>query len=183
MSNAVVAVVAIIVSGIVGPALTAWWTRQRQRADHLERTQEELQAVLDEAAQALGRGKRAYERIYAADRDGRTPDACREAFEERRLAMQQVRYAHDRIAMRFGTDSPVYIAYARGIKALDKQRHFARSFERGQVSESSRSEQRNGHAEFDPARSAFVNEALVITGRRSRSARSHGDRVAAVDTP
>src|SRR4051812_11041115 len=112
-TNAAVAIVAIIVSGVVGPGLAALWTRQRQRDDHRQRLREGIEAILDEGAYALGRAKRAYERIYAAERDGLSPDDCRDAFEERRAAMLAVRYSEDRLAIRLGTDSRVYLAYGQ----------------------------------------------------------------------
>jgi hypothetical protein len=171
MADQVVAIVAIVVSGVVGPGLAVLGARQRQRDDHRAQAREELQSVLDEGAKALGRGKRAYERIYAADRDGVLADTCRDAFDERREAMRAVRYAQDRIALRTGSDSDVHRAYEACVGTLDKQRHFARSFERSgadrnKIEPSSRPEQARGHAEFEPARERYIAVALRHIAQR-----------------
>jgi hypothetical protein len=160
MTNSVVAIVAILVSGVVGPGFSAWWARRRQQDDNKQRIREELQGVLDEGAQALGRAKRAYERIYAAVRDRRPPDDDREIFEERRAAMQAARYAQDRIALRLGPDSEVHLAFVECVHALDQGRQFARSFERGRIIESSFADQREGHERFAPARQHYIELAL-----------------------
>lgn len=62
MSSAVVlGVTGIVVSGIAGPAVSAWFSRrgdqQRFARDQLQRRREDLRAVVDEAAALLGPGE------------------------------------------------------------------------------------------------------------------------------
>ena len=62
MSGAVVlGVTGIVVSGVAGPAVSAWFSRrgdrQRFERDQLQRTREDLRAIADEAAVLLGAGE------------------------------------------------------------------------------------------------------------------------------
>lgn len=62
MSSAVtLGVTGIVVSGIAGPAVSAWFSRrgdqQRFARDQLQRRREDLRAVVDEAAVLLGAGE------------------------------------------------------------------------------------------------------------------------------
>jgi hypothetical protein len=62
MSSAVtLGVTGIVVSGIVGPAVSAWFSRrgdeQRFARDQLQRRREDLRAVVDEGAVVLGAGE------------------------------------------------------------------------------------------------------------------------------
>jgi hypothetical protein len=61
LADTAVAITAIIVSGVVGPGLSAWWTRRRQRDDHEREARAELRAVLDEGANVMGNAKRCFE--------------------------------------------------------------------------------------------------------------------------
>lgn len=169
MPDTAISLTAIVVSGVVGPSLSAWWTHRRQREDHERDLRAELAGVLDEGASALGRAKRSFERTYAMHSEGLDPALAevREVFDLRRRAMQDVRYADDRIAIRLGGDHPVRRAFAACAQTLDRQRDFARAFERGSpIDPAVLEQQQRAHDEFDPTREAFVDAARQLVGPR-----------------
>jgi hypothetical protein len=166
MGNTAISITAIVVSGVVGPAVSAWWIRRTREDEHQRELRAELRVVLDEAANALGLAKRCYERIYVLHRDGvdRESQEAREAFAGRRKAMQEVRYADDRIAIRLGTDHVVHRCFSACMKTLDEQREFARAYEKGSAIERPLAKQRRAHEAFRPARRAFVDAAREVIG-------------------
>ena len=170
MADESVAITAIVVSGVVGPtitaSLTAWWTNRRQREDHEQELKSELRTVLDEGAHAAGRCKRAFERIYVQHRDGvprDSPDA-RDAFRGRRQEMQEVLYCEDRIALRLGTESSVHQAYLEVVRVLKDLGDFSRAYEAGHPIEEAMKKQRQAHEEFDVRRRAYVAVAKELIG-------------------
>jgi hypothetical protein len=168
MADTAVSLTAIIVSGVVGPSLSAWWTRRRQRDDHERELRAELAAVLDEGANALGQASRCYGRIHLLYRTGVDcySTEAREAFADRRRTMQDVRYVGDRIAIRLGVDHPVHRAFAQCVETLDQRRDFARAYERGSVSDATYEEQRRARDQYDPTRQTFVEAARQLVGPR-----------------
>jgi hypothetical protein len=166
MANTAIAITAIVVSGVVGPSLSAWWSRGRQRDDHQRELRLELAIVLDEGINALGRAHRCYWRIYDLYVDGVDREAAeaREAFAERPVLMQDVRYGGDRIAIRLGADHAVHRAYVRCVRALDSRFRFAHAYERGSAIEHELERQLRAHAEFDSTRAAFVGAARKLVG-------------------
>lgn len=166
MADAAISITAIVVSGVVGPSLSAWWSRRRQRDDHQRELRVELAAVLDEAVHALGRASRCYSCIrglYVRGVDHESAEA-RAAFADRRDLMHNVRYGGDRIAMRLGGDHAVHRAYLECTYTLDAQYHFAVAYQRGSVTEHELEQQRHGHVRFDPTRAAFVDAARQLVG-------------------
>src|SRR5215210_6152315 len=94
MADTATALTAIVVSGVIGPGLGAWWMRERQRADHRHEARQELREVLDEGAHALGRAKRSFERVHlliVEEAPCDSPEAGA-AFVEWRGTMADVRY-------------------------------------------------------------------------------------------
>jgi hypothetical protein len=147
--------------------LSAWWTRSRQRDDHERELRVELASVLDGAVSSLGRAKRSFERIYAMYLGNVDPtsDEAREVFEGRRRAMQDVRYAGDRIAIRLGSDHETHRAYAECADTLEQQLEFARAYEREPSVEPAVLERlHRAHERFDPTREAFVEAARQVVG-------------------
>lgn len=168
MADTVVAVTAIIVSGVVGPGLNAWWTRSRQRADHHQQLRNELAAVLDDGAHALGQAKRSFERVYKLYSGDvpRTAKPAQEAFEAWRHAMAAVRHAEDRVALRFGSDHPVHQAYLVCEKALDDQRPLAWGYEQGTTKGMERAvaAQAAAHSAFAQARRDYIAAGMTALG-------------------
>lgn len=168
MADTAISLTAIVVSGVVGPSLAAWWTSRRQRDDHQRELRVELAAVLDEGVHAVGRANRCYMRIYRLYVDGVDREAAeaREAFRERPHLMQEVRYAGDRIAIRLGVDHAVHRAYAECTDTLDERYPFAHAYERGPVIEEDVERQRRAHDRFNPTRATFVDAARRLVGPR-----------------
>jgi hypothetical protein len=168
LADTAVSITAIVVSGIVGPGLSAWWTWRRQRDDHERTMQVELRTVLDEGANAVGNAKRCFERVYNLCREDvdRQSVEMNEAAQRWRAAMRDVHYLEDRMAIRLGEDHPVHDAFVTWIETLDLQRRFARGFERGELSPRLIERQREGHEAFEPARRRYVDEARRLVGPR-----------------
>lgn len=168
MADTAVSITAIVVSGLVGPSLGAWWTRRRQRDDHQRAMQAELRTVLDEGANAAGNAKRCFERVYNLHREGgdRQSAEAKEAAAGWRAAMQEVHYLDDRIAIRVGDEHSVHKAFVDWIDTLDLQRRFARGYERGELSPRLIQRQREGHEAFDGARRRYIAAAREIVGPR-----------------
>lgn len=166
LADTAVSITAIVVSGVVGPGLGAWWTRARQRADHELASRAELRTVLDDGANAAGNAKRCFERVYNLHREGvdRQSAEAEEAAARWRAAMQDVHYLDDRIALRVGDSHLVHEAFVTWIEVLDLQRRFARGYERGELSPKLIERQREGHEAFDGARRHYVDAARRLVG-------------------
>jgi len=161
-----ISITAIVVSGVAGPALTAWWTRNRQRRDHESEFRAELRAVLDEGANAVGAAKRCFERIYNLRREHVEPDSseAETASVKWREAMQDVQFLEARIAIRVGDGHPVHSAYVVWLDTLKPLRVYARAYERGELSPALIERQRQGHTAFEPARALFIEAARKLLG-------------------
>jgi hypothetical protein len=168
MADTAISLTAIVVSGVVGPSLSAWWSRRRQRDDHQRELRVELVAVLDEGVHALGQANRCYMRIYRLHANGvdRESAQVRAEFVDRSRLMQNVRYGADRIAMRLGVDHAVHRAYIGCVSTLDGQYGFADAYREGSVTEQEAERGRRAHERFDPARAAFVDAARQLVGPR-----------------
>lgn len=168
MADTAISLTAIVVSGVVGPSLSAWWMRRRQRDDHERELRRELARVLDEAVHALGRANRCHVRIYRLYVDGvdRESAEAHEVLADRPRLVQEVRYMGDRIAIRLGADHPVHRAYIECFEAIDGQYRSARAYERGSAIEEEFERQRRAHEQFDPTRAAFVDAARQLVGPR-----------------
>jgi hypothetical protein len=166
MADAAVSITAIVVSGVVGPGLSAWWMRRRQRADHEREYRAELAAILDFGIDALGRANRCYQRIYRLHVDGvdRESAEARDAFDDRPRRMQAVRYAGDRMAMRLGLEHPVHHAYLECVETLDARRAFADAYQRGSPIKQALEGERDAYRSFYPAYAALVDTAREILG-------------------
>jgi hypothetical protein len=110
----IVSVVGIGVSGVVGPAATAWATRWAARrqfvSDREVRRLDELLALLDEAAQALGL---AIVRLrQSREAQGAGPDADQQVWAEQVYSIGQ------RLQLRLGNADPVMAAYEHARAAL-----------------------------------------------------------------
>jgi hypothetical protein len=161
-----ISITAIVVSGAVGPSLTARWTRNRQRADHENELRAELRAVLDEGANAVSVAKRCFERVYNLQREEVKPDTAEanEASKAWREAMQTAGFLEARIAIRLGDGHPAHSAYVTWIETLQPLRAYARGYERGELSQTLVERQREGHARFGPARARFIESARELVG-------------------
>lgn len=167
MPDAAVSITAILVSGVVGPGLAAWWTRDRQRADHRQELRRELREVLDAGASALGTSKRAFEWLWVMYRDGvpREDELAREAFQRWRRDLAMVRHCDDRLAIRLGKDHPVHRAYCQCMETLDAQRPFAWAYEQGSSRiERMLSRQEEAHRRYRESREAYVAAAKELVG-------------------
>jgi hypothetical protein len=168
MTDVAVPIAAIVVSGVVGPSLGAWWTRSRQHDDHQRDLLFELRAVLDEGAGAVSAAKRRFERIYNLCREEIPREAAEVAVEYAawREAMRLVDLVEARIAIRLGEDHPVHVAFVAWVATLSAQRQFARAYERGELSERIKENQRTAHAAFEPARRQYIEGARDLVGPR-----------------
>jgi hypothetical protein len=168
VADTAVTITAIVVSGVVGPGLSAWWTHRRQHADHQREYRAELGAILDFGLDALGRANRCYQRIYRLHLEGvdRESTEALEAFADRPRRMQEVRYAADRIAMRLGMDHPVYHAYVECVETLNKRRAFAHAYQRGSPIEQALEREKSAYHLFYPAHQALVDTARQLVGGR-----------------
>lgn len=167
MADTAVALTAIVVSGVVGPGLAAWWTRERQKADFDQELRRELREVLDEAAHSLGSAKRAFERVWVLYNEHipRQDDTAKQAFLDWRRELGGVRYCEDRIAIRLGEGHPVHEAYCACLKTLEDQRPLAWAYERespGILRAAARQEE--AHRAYKEARRAYVNAAVRLVG-------------------
>lgn len=160
------ALTAIVVSGVVGPGLGAWWTRNRQRDAQEQALAQELRDVLDEAAHALGETKRAFERLYVLQgKDcARTDPAVIAEFQSWRSTLGAVRYAEDRIAIRLGLEHPVHTAFVACKLNLEARRSFAWSYERGETMSVALAEQDAAHAAYPAARRAYIEACKALVG-------------------
>lgn len=167
MADTAVSITAIVVSGVVGPALAAWWTRDRQRADHRQELMRELRGVLDDAASALGRAKRAFEWLWVLHREGtpREDESARDGFVRWRRELADVRLCEDRLAIRLGKDHPIHLAYCVCMATLDAQRPFAWAYEKGSKGiDRTLLKQEQAHRSYNEARAAYVAAAKELVG-------------------
>jgi hypothetical protein len=165
MADTAVAITGIVVSGVVGPALGAWWSRSRQQADHAVELDREIRRVLDEGAAAVGATKRAFESLWALQRNGVSPDAepARNCVFEWRQELAAARTAGDRIAIRLGEEHEVSRAYSACIAALDEQREVAWAFEQHQKPRQATYDRTN--RSFREARQAYIAASRRWVGR------------------
>jgi hypothetical protein len=170
MADTALAVTAVVVSGVVGPGLGAWWSRSRQRADHREELTCELRVVLDEAAQALGQTKRAFERVYVLYNQGcaRAEPTAEEAFIAWRRTLADALYAEDRIAIRVGVDSEIHKAFVDCIQGLKARRAFAWAYERGEPMDEAMAEERLAHAAYPGLRKRYIEACRTLVGPSPR---------------
>ena len=117
MSSAVIlGVTGIVVSGIAGPAVSAWFSRrgdqQRFARDQLERRRDDLRAVVDEGAALLGRGETNLRLAHeAVSGGGHEPAAVTEW-------ASRVHLLGQRLLLRLPEDDPVVVAYEAVRSAL-----------------------------------------------------------------
>lgn len=108
--TAVISIVGIAVSGIIGPGVAARWARARQRADHhherSERRYEDLARLLDDAAQLLAPGASRLRAMADNEVD----------LAELGAWPSQVHATYERLLLRLSAEDPVSEAYlaARG---------------------------------------------------------------------
>ena len=117
-----IAIAGIVVSGVVGPSTIALWASHRQKRDHQHELGKEVRELLDDAAAALGKMRRATMRIVRLWERG-LPDSdarVREETAAQREAVEQSRYARDRLRLRLGKDHPVTEAYEEAALVLDE---------------------------------------------------------------
>ena len=164
MGTTAISITAILVSGIVGPGLAAWWTRERQRADHRQELSRELRQVLDDSASALGNTKRAFEWLWVLHQreTPREDEDAQRSFARWRHEIAAVRLCEDRLAIRLGPGHPVHEAYCRCMRNLDDHRPFAWAYERGLRIDVDRQEKI--HVAYRDTRRAFVAAAKDLVG-------------------
>ena len=169
MADTAVAITAIVVSGVVGPSLSAVWSRARQRADQRRDSSKELREVLDEGAHALGESKRAFEYVWVLYSNKCPPDDDRavRASDSWRQALARVRFAEDRIAIRLGDGHEIHLAFVDCMKSLERRRPFARAYERGELTDEELQEQVAAHEGYKGLRSAYITacKGFLDSGR------------------
>jgi hypothetical protein len=104
--EAVIAVVGILTSGVLGPSAVAWWAGRRQARDHQHEVAKEVRDTIDQAAATLFRIRRTnlwVVRLWGKGIPG-TDSRVREANEEQREAAEQSRVAAARLTVRLGPD-------------------------------------------------------------------------------
>jgi hypothetical protein len=110
MSSAVtLGVTGILVSGVVGPAVSAWFNRrgdeQRFGRDQLQRRREDLRAIVDEGAVLLGAGETNLRLAYEAVTGGNPEPADVTEWASRVPLLGQ------RLLLRLSEADPVVVAY------------------------------------------------------------------------
>lgn len=146
----IVSIAGIVVSGVVGPAVSTWAARvsaRRQFVRDREATRrDELLSLLDEAASILGLGpvRLRQTREHASDRT--TPEA------EVRIWPEQVYALGQRLRLRLGAEHEVVTAY---------ERVRARLVECGQIGSDVADTQKHENAilRFEAARGEFLDAA------------------------
>jgi hypothetical protein len=144
--TAVVSIVGIAVSGVVGPGVAALWARRRQRADHRherhERRYEDLVCLLDDAAQLLAPGGSHLRAIADGELDRAELGAW----------PSQVHATYERLLLRLSADDPVSVAYCA---ARDRLVEVAQAFDEKR----SHSEINELFDRFEGARVTFLERA------------------------
>jgi hypothetical protein len=151
---ATLGVTGIVVSGIVGPAIAAYFgrrgDRQRFARDQLQRRREDLRTLLDEGAVLLGAGETNLRVAHeAASRGESEPDEVRDWAGNVHLLGQ-------RLLLRLADDDPVVVAYETVRAALVA------------VGETYGDEDqyREAVTHFETRRSAFLDQARAAIERR-----------------
>jgi hypothetical protein len=110
MSNALaLGITAIVVSGVVGPAVSAWFSRrgdqQRFASEQLRRRRDDLRSIVDEGALLLGSGETNLRLAHeAVARGGPEPAEVKEWASRIHLLGQRLR-------LRLSESDPVVVAY------------------------------------------------------------------------
>ena len=166
MADTAIALTAIVVSGVVGPGLAAWWSRERQKSDHEQALRNELREVLDEGAHALGQTKRAFDRVLILYRQGVAAESAeaKEAFLGWRGALADVRYADDRIAIRLGVDHPAHVAFDDCMKTLEAMRTLAWGYEQNKVTDGMTTRTDKANQAYVGTRRGYINAAKGLVG-------------------
>lgn len=122
MANETVAVVGILTSGVLGPAVFAWFAGRRQARDLGHEVAKELREILDEAAAALARSRRTNLWVIRLWRKGvpASDDQVTVANADQRDSVEAARVAHDRLALRLRHDHPTVAQYWRAQEVLDE---------------------------------------------------------------
>lgn len=117
MSNALaLGITGIVVSGVVGPSVAAWFSRRGDQArfarDQSQRRGEDLRAILDEAAMTLGVGETNLRLAHEAAARGEVEPA------EVKEWASQVHLLGQRLLLRLSADDPVVSSYEGVREAL-----------------------------------------------------------------
>lgn len=150
MADAVLitSVTGIVVSGVVGPAATAWATRRAARKqfvrDQNAKRREDLRALLDEAARVLGVGPIRLRETWEAEAGGTMPDVLR-------AWPDDVYVIGQRLQLRLGAEDAVVTKYRAVRTALH---------EAGQVAPDAETQHHeNAVLRFEAARDEFLAAA------------------------
>ena len=154
-----IAITGIVVSGVVGPSLGAWWSRQRQRRDISQQRHSALAEVLDDSAKSLGIARQAFERVHVLESGGVSPttEEATEAARQWRAALTDVRYSRDRLAIRIGERHPVHVAFVACVDNLERRRALAWSYEKGVDTAKARVVEEQAHHAFKDVRTAYLD--------------------------
>jgi hypothetical protein len=121
-AEAVIAVVGILTSGVLGPSAAAWWAGRRQARDHRHEVAREVRDAIDEAAAALFRVRRTnlwVVRLWEKGLPG-ADSRVGEANDEQREAAEQSRVAAARLTVRLGPDHPLVRKHGECHEMLDE---------------------------------------------------------------
>jgi hypothetical protein len=117
-----VALAGILTSGVVGPAVFAWFAGRRQRREQEHEVEKERREVLDEAAASLSLTRRTNHwvvRLWRKGLSGTDPQVA-EANAEQRASIEAARVSQDRLTLRFGPKHPLVAQYVRAQETLDE---------------------------------------------------------------
>jgi len=120
-SETTIALAGILTSGVLGPAVFAWFAGRRQIRDHDHETAKELREALDQAAAALAATRRTNQWVVRLWRKGVPGDErVAAANAEQRVSVEAARVAQDRLALRLGNNHPTVAQYRRAQETLDE---------------------------------------------------------------
>ncbi len=133
MSDAV-AIVSVVVTGVVAPAIAAITTRWQLRNAALSTRQRERQEVLDDATEKLAQLQRASRHCIALWSRGKTDDDAevKDQLRIRNEASERMATAYGRICIRYGPDAAVATAYDTAIDCISRFTEALDAFRRGE---------------------------------------------------
>jgi hypothetical protein len=128
----VAAAVALIV-GLVNPLLASRSQSKQRLEERAKRGREEVVTLVEDAAIALGRGRRKMEGIHQLWRLGVSPDSdlAHREFTEPDTAVEEARAAYSRLLLRFSEDDPLPTAYREATENFDAYMRLLRAYNSG----------------------------------------------------
>lgn len=128
--SSTLAIISLACSALVAPTVVAGYALYRQQLERQTEVENELRAVLDNAAEKLEAVLLANEQLDTLWRSGVAPDeeTGQRARSERTRAILSARVARDRIAIRIPAETLVYKTFDEGLNAADAYAKLLRGF-------------------------------------------------------